>query len=71
MEEKNEGGALRSGAFLRQSQVLQFVPISPATLWRRVKAGEFPKPVKLGPRVTAWEADAVREWLAAQKSRAA
>lgn len=64
-------GTITSGAFLRQPQVLQLVPISPATLWRRVKAGEFPAPVKLGPRITAWEADAVRQWLDEQKPRVA
>jgi predicted DNA-binding transcriptional regulator AlpA len=30
------------------------IPISPATIWRWVRAGRFPKPVKLGPGVTAW-----------------
>jgi hypothetical protein len=42
------------------------VPVSAATLWRRVAAGEFPEPVKLGERVTAWRAQDVRMWLAAQ-----
>ena len=39
------------------------IPFSPATLWRKVGRGEFPKPVKLSERVTAWPAEAVREWL--------
>lgn len=39
------------------------VPFSAATLWRKVAAGEFPAPVKLSERVTAWQLDAVREWL--------
>ena len=30
------------------------VPFSSATLWRLVKAGDFPQPVKLGERITAW-----------------
>lgn len=30
------------------------IPVSPATIWRWVRAGRFPKPVKLGPGVTAW-----------------
>lgn len=30
------------------------IPISPATIWRWVRTGRFPKPVKLGPGVTAW-----------------
>lgn len=52
--------------FLRQPQVLAFVPISKSTLWRRVLAGTFPAPIKLSPRVTAWRVEEVRRWIAAQ-----
>ncbi len=39
------------------------VPFSSATLWRKVKAAEFPAPVKLSERVTAWRVEDVRAWL--------
>lgn len=53
--------------FLRQAQLIpDVVPISSATLWRKCKAGAFPKPVKLSERVTAWRVGDVRNWLAAQ-----
>ena len=52
--------------FLRQPQVLVFVPISRSTLWRRIQAGTFPGPVKLSARVTAWRAEDVRRWIAEQ-----
>ena len=52
--------------FLRQSQVLIFVPISKTTLWRRVVAGTFPQPVKLSPKVTVWRAEDVRRWISEQ-----
>jgi predicted DNA-binding transcriptional regulator AlpA len=52
--------------FLRLPQVKVFFPVSSATLWRRVGAGSFPRPVKLGPRVTAWRAEDVRRWIADQ-----
>lgn len=42
------------------------LPFSPATLWRRVEAGTFPKPMKLSERVTAWRVSDVRAWLNAQ-----
>ena len=38
---------------------------APFALWRKVKAGHFPKPVKLSERVTAWRVEDVRAWLAA------
>lgn len=39
------------------------IPASPATIWRWVKAGTFPAPIKLSERVTAWDAQAVDAWL--------
>lgn len=52
--------------FLRQTQVLQLVPISKSTLWRRIQAETFPKPVKLSVRVTVWRAEDVYGWIAQQ-----
>ncbi len=56
--------SLPETGFVRQTQVLQVVPFSHATLWRRVKSGDFPQPVKLSDRVTAWRAEEVRQWIA-------
>ncbi len=58
--------AIPETAFLRQPQVLVFVPISRSTLWRRVQAGTFPGPVKLSSRLTAWRAEDLRRWIADQ-----
>lgn len=52
--------------FLRQSQVLAFVPISKSTLWRRIQARTFPEPVKLSERVTVWRAEDIRRWITQQ-----
>lgn len=49
--------------YIRQAGLLSILPFSPATLWRWVQVGKFPKPVKLGPRVTAWRIDDVGAWL--------
>src|SRR3979490_116655 len=52
-------GVLPVTGYTRQSQLIPAIfPFSPATLWRKVKAGSFPKPVKLGPRITAWRVEA-------------
>lgn len=32
------------------------LPISKSSWWNKVRTGEFPQPVKLGPRTTAWRA---------------
>ena len=52
--------------FLRQPQVLAFVPISKSTLWRRIQARTFPAPVKLSERVPVWRAEDIRRWIAQQ-----
>lgn len=52
--------------FLRQPQVLAFVPISKSTLWRRIQARSFPEPIKLSARVTAWRAEDIRRWIVEQ-----
>lgn len=49
--------------YVRQRQLLTLIPFSSTTLWRKVKAGEFPAPVKLSQRVTAWRAEDVRGWM--------
>jgi len=49
--------------FVRQSVVLtDWNPVSPATLWRQIQAGKFPKPLKLSPGVTAWRMSDLEVW---------
>jgi prophage regulatory protein len=67
--------ALPDSAYIRESQLVQSpkrpdtpapLPFSAPTLWRKVKAGTFPKPIKLSERVTAWNVGTVRAWMTAQ-----
>jgi predicted DNA-binding transcriptional regulator AlpA len=51
--------------FLRQSDLIGLVvPFSAATLWRKVKKGTFPTPIKISEGVTAWRQENVQAWLA-------
>jgi len=43
------------------------LPVSPATIWRFVKDGTFPRPFKLGENCTVWDASEVDAWLASRK----
>jgi predicted DNA-binding transcriptional regulator AlpA len=52
--------------FLRQPQVLVFIPISKSTLCRRVLARSFPQPMYLSARVTVWRAEDIRRWIVEQ-----
>ena len=56
--------------FLRLQQILgnakakppipALVPVSRSTWWAGVRSGRFPRPVKLGPRTTAWRVEDIR-----------
>ena len=55
--------------FLRLPQVLELIPISKSAWWQGCKDGRFPKPIKLGPRTSAWRSsdiDALVEQLSQQ-----
>ncbi len=67
--------SLPDSAFLRAAELVRdpkrpaqqaLLAISAPTLWRWVKAGHFPKPVKLSPAVTAWKVGDVRRFMAQQ-----
>ena len=62
--------SLPATGYVRQSQLIPApIPFSSATLWRKCKSGDFPKPVKLSERVTAWKVEEVRAWLIAQAAK--
>ena len=78
---KSSGAPLPATGFLRQRQILgdknadppipAILPIGKTNWWAGVKSGRYPKPVKLGPRTTAWQVDDIRallERLAAKES---
>jgi predicted DNA-binding transcriptional regulator AlpA len=64
MKTNNTPASLPETGFIRKNQLCPHIlPFSQATLWRKVKAGTFPAPVKLGDRITAWKVESVREWM--------
>jgi predicted DNA-binding transcriptional regulator AlpA len=52
--------------FLRLSSILAPrgpIPVGRSTWWEGVRTGRFPKPVKLGPRTTAWKVEDIRDLI--------
>ena len=45
------------------------IPIGKSTWWDGIKKGRFPKPVKLGPRTTAWKVEDIRAWIEKANSK--
>jgi prophage regulatory protein len=48
--------------FLRDIEVAIRYDISRSTIWRWLKEGKFPRPVKLGAASTRWLISDLEEW---------
>ena len=66
--QKKPAGVICNGvvavSLLRELTVRKAVGgIGRTTLWRWVREGHFPKPVRLGANCVAWRADDVNQWI--------
>lgn len=65
--------SLPETGYMRLSQIIgnpktnppipPIIPISKSTWWAGVKSGLYPKPVKLGPRITVWHVEDIRRLI--------
>jgi len=65
--------ALPQTGYLRLSQIIgnkksdppipAIIPVCASTWWNKVKAKEWPSPVKLSANVTAWRVEDIRELI--------
>ena len=46
--------------YVRLPQILEIFPISKSSWWDGCRSRVFPKPVKLGPRTSAWRVENIR-----------
>jgi prophage regulatory protein len=51
---------------LRLPQVKARTGLSRSEVYRRIAAGDFPAPIKLGERASAWAEHEVTAWIAAR-----
>ncbi len=54
---------LPSEGFVRLPVILQALGIKKSFFWEQVKEGRFPKPIKLGPRVSVWRVEDIRRLI--------
>ncbi len=54
--------------YIRLEALLTMVPFSASTVWRKSRDGSFVRPVKLSDRITAWNRQAVIDWLESQEA---
>lgn len=52
--------------FLRRREVERLTRLSRTSIYRKMRAGTFPLPLKLGARAVAWRADEIQEWIASR-----
>ena len=63
-------GTLPECGFVRLNQIVgdpkadppipAVIPVGRSTWWAGVKSGRYPKPIKLGPRTTAWKGEDIK-----------
>jgi prophage regulatory protein len=49
--------------FLRLVEVRNRVPFSRASIYRKISAGEFPRPYSLGARAVGWLESDIDAWI--------
>ena len=52
-------------ALVRLPTVLGVFPVGETTWWNGIKAGKYPRPVRISARVNAWTVGSIRQLLAA------
>ncbi|MDP1575851.1 MAG: AlpA family transcriptional regulator, partial [Cypionkella sp.] len=51
---------------LRRPAVLELTGLSTTTIYDQMKAGKFPRPIKLTGRAVAWPESRIADWLASR-----
>ncbi|MGF6965925.1 prophage regulatory protein [Paraburkholderia sp. WC7.3g] len=51
---------------LRRPETQSRVGLARSTIYAMMKAGQFPKPIQLGPRAVGWVESEIDEWLSAK-----
>lgn len=54
---------------LKLKGVIEMTSLSKASIYRQVKAGIFPDPIRIGPRAVAWVVSEVESWIEDKKSQ--
>lgn len=48
---------------VKLSQVKGIAPLSPSTIYRLMKKGDFPKQIKLSERSSGWVLEEIEQWV--------
>ena len=56
----------RSIKFLRLPSVSEKVGLSRSQIYKLIQQGEFPEPIKLGPKISVWIEEKLEAWMDAK-----
>lgn len=57
--------------YIRRFHLAEMLGMSLSTLDRKVRNGTLPKPIKLGEKITAFDAVEINKWLAERRNKSA
>lgn len=66
-EMPNVAASKAATRYVRLRELQTMVPFSIATIWRKSRDGTFPPAIKLSAGITAWNREAVEQWLSAKE----
>lgn len=49
--------------YIRLSRVTEITDLSRASIWRRIRVGDFPAPIKLSANCARWDLGLVQAWF--------
>lgn len=58
----------RSDRLLRRREVEKRCGLATATIYRKMRDGTFPKPIKVGARAVRWHESEIEQWIS-ERSR--
>jgi len=61
-----ENDGLPKAGFVRIRQIIKPlgpIPVGKTTWWAGVRSGRFPQPIKIGPLITVWRVEDIRELI--------
>ena len=51
------------GPYQTRQELEKLFKVSPATIYRWIKEGKFPKPIHLGANMVRWKVSDIESWL--------
>lgn len=59
----NQNTTLPAEGFVRLETILKIIPVSKSQWWKGVQLGTYPASLKMGPKMTVWRVDDIRDLI--------